>query len=160
MKSIIAAIILIISHQALAQQKDCSLWLGAPYDSISLIKDTAEKYLQADLVLSGSPEVKTMYELKDSEELNVIKIWMKGKRTVVGSTITTIYSISSIRITSLAERIERLLQAFKANLSDCNASSTSSTLMVGNTKLIVEKQGGDWSKKNIALSTMTITSVN
>ena len=114
-----------ISFSQTTQTKECKLWLGEPYDSISLIKSMAEKYLQFELKMVANDEsIKTMYEIKDNDELCQIKIWMKSKRILVGTSMTTFYFINSIKIVTLTDRIETLFAALKEKVVDCTGVST------------------------------------
>lgn len=143
---------------AFGQNKECKLWMGDPYDSISVMKAMAEKYLQFELKMTANEEgIKTMYEIKDNDELCQIKIWMKSKRILAGATMTTIYSINSIKIVTLTERIETLFAALKEKVADCTSNSTKTNAVFSSGKMLIENQGGDWSKKNLPMSTLTIT---
>lgn len=140
------------------QNKECKLWLGDPYDSISLIKAMAEKYMQFELKMVANDEnIKTMYELKDNDELCQIKIWMKSKKVLTGTTLITFYLINSVKIVSLSERIDNLFSALKEKVADCISVSTKTNAVFSSGKMFIENQGGDWSKKNLPMSTLTIT---
>lgn len=159
MKRLSIIVALFFSLTAGAQTKDCnSLWLGDNYDSIDVFKKTAELYLKTDLKLVPNEGVKTLYDLTDADGLSQLKIWMKQKKVVTGGTVSTIYIISSFRITGVAENIDALFNALKEKVVKCTSESTDATAVFAYGKMSVEKQGGDWSKKNIPMATLTITS--
>ena len=132
--------------------------MGDANDSMNIIKQTAEKFLDAELRPSGEQESKTVYEMRDKEGVAIVKIWMKSKKTVVGGNITTTYSVSSFKITGIAEKIDILLNALKEKVAGCSIV-TGTTVVFGSGKMSVEKQGGDWSKQNLPMATLTVTGV-
>lgn len=159
MKRFLIIVALLVSISASAQTKDCSsLWLGDNYDSIDVFKKTAELYLKTELKLVPNEGVKTLYDLTDAEGLSLLKIWMKQKKVVTGGTVSTVYVISSFRITGVAENIDALFNGLKEKVAKCMSESTNASAVFSYGKMAVEKQGGDWSKKNIPMATLTITS--
>lgn len=158
MKTIILASLLFISGAAIAQDKPCTLWLGDVYDSTNALKQTAEQYLQVQTKLLPTPAgVKNMYEMRDDNNLAIIRIWMKPKRVLSAGAMTTEYVISSYKITSLAENIDALYKALQAKITACTTESAAMNTVFGANKMFIEKQGGDFSKKNIPMATITVT---
>ena len=158
MKFFLLAFLLCIIQIAIGQNKECKLWLGEPYDTIDVIKQTAEKYLQFELKqLPNEDNIKTMYEMRDSEGLCILKIWMKQKKVLVGGAMTSSYTINSIKITCLAERIDAFFTVLKEKVAVCTTEATKTNAVFSSGKMFIENQGGDFSKKNIALLTLTIT---
>ena len=161
MKNFIIVAILLIGNVAVGQKKECKLWLGDTYDSIDVIKATAEQYLQFQLKLVPNEDgSKTMYEMKDNEGFCQVKIWMKQKRVLTGTTMTSVYFINSIKVICLAERNETLFAALKEKVAACTTESTKMNAVFSTGKMSIENQGGDWSKKNLPMSTLTITPLN
>jgi len=159
MKTVLFTLLLLVCGQCFAQEKECSrLWLNDPFDSVDVIKRTAEEYLQTQLQMTNNEGSKMMYEMKDQNDLNQLKIWMKQKKSVVGGNVTTIYVTSSFKVTGPAERIDALFNALKNKVGGCISAPTDNSFSFATGKVTVEKQGGDWSKKNIQMETMTITS--
>ena len=85
---------------------------------------------------------------------------MKQKRVLSGTTMTSVYFINSIKIICLAERNETLFAALKEKVAACTTESSKMNAVFSTGKMSIENQGGDWSKKNIPMSTLTITPLN
>lgn len=150
---------LLLHFSSYAQPKECStLWMGDTYDSVDVFKKTAEQYLQTSLKLLPNEGVKTMYEMQDEGGISSLRVWMKQKKVVAGGSVSTIYVISSFKITGVTENIEALFAALQSKVKDCILQNSGSGTTFSYGKMTVEKQGGDWSKKNISLSTLTLTS--
>lgn len=159
MKNFFILLSVLFSSAAFGQNKEChNLWLGGTYDSTEKIRQITEQYLQTQLQLTNNEGSKTVYELKDKEDITDLKIWMKQKRSVVGSDVTIIYQISSFKVVGPAERIESLFNALKQKVSGCSTATSDLSVSYATGKITVEKQGGDWSKKNIPMWTLTVTS--
>jgi hypothetical protein len=158
MKTIILASMLLISGAAFAQQKTCTLWLGDVYDSTTALKETAEQYLQMQTkLIPNEAGVKNIFEMKDDNGLALIKIWMKPKKVLQAGTMATVYVISSYKITSVAEKIDALYKALQGRVAHCTTEASMITSSFGMNKMFIEKQGGDFSKKNLAMATLTVT---
>lgn len=158
---ILSILLLSLTGTSFGQKKPCKLWLGDSYDSIALIKEMAEKYLEFNLKMTPNDENnKTTYELKDSGDFCNVRIWMKSKKVVVGTAITTLYFINSIKIVCISDRIETLFNALKEKVAECTSQSSKTGAIFSSGKMSVENQGGDWSKKNIPMSTLTISPAN
>jgi hypothetical protein len=157
MKNFILASILLIGNAAFGQSKECSsLWLGSAPDSIEVIRKTAEEFLQTQLKMANNEGIRTIYEMNDNEGVSLLKVWMKGKKTIAGGTVTTTYSVNSYKITGVDERIQSLFNSFKEKVAPCTTTSSDLSIVFATGKITVEKQGGDISKKNIPLWTMTV----
>jgi hypothetical protein len=158
MKSIILATLLLIGSASFAQENSCNLWVGEPFESTTALKETAEQYLEMQTkLIPNEAGVKNMYEMRDDNGLAIIKIWMKPKKVVVAGAMTTVYVISSYKITSVSEKIDVLYKAFQAKVSSCTAESSAVSTTFGANKMTIDKQGGDFSKKNIPMVTLTVT---
>lgn len=155
----VLASVLMISFSLSAQQQNCNLWLGDTYDSIEVIKQTTEKFLGTQLKMLPNEDVKTMYEFRDADEFAQMKVWMKQKKAVSGGTLTTFYAMNSFRIIGEAERIQALFNFLKEKVSGCAGATTELSVQFGGGKMSIEKQGGDWSKKNVQLYTLTVASL-
>lgn len=159
MKNFILFLILFTSIGVSAQKEDCSrLWLGDTYDFIDVIKQITGEYLQTNFKLLPNEGSKTIYELGDPDNLSHIKIWMKGKRIVSGGNVTTTYVLSSYKIIGPAEKIESLFKAWKEKVGKCSAETSPTSITFGLGKMFTENHGGEWDRKNIPMSTLTITS--
>ncbi len=158
MKNLFVAAALLLSSTAFTQDKPCTLWLGDTQDSASAIKQIAERYLEMQTKLAqGETSVSNIQELKDDNGLALIKIWMKPKKVVVAGAMTTTYVISSYKITSLSDKIDLLYNALKSKVMQCTSESTAANTLFGVNKMVIEKQGGDFSKKNLPMATLTVT---
>jgi len=156
MKIILVACAILMSSVAFAQ-KSCTLWLGDVFDSTQALKQTAEKYLQMQTKLvPNEAGVMNIYEMKDDNGLALIKIWMKPKKVVVNGAMTNVYVISSYKITSVAEKIDELYNAMKAKVAGCTMESSAANTIFTNGRMTIDKQGGDFSKRNLPMVTLTV----
>jgi hypothetical protein len=158
MKNILLLSLFFVSSAAFAQEKSCSLWLGDVYDSTGAIQKTAEQYLGIQTkLLPNEAGVKNIFEMRDDNGLAIIKIWAKPKKAVVNGAMATVYVISSYKISSVAEKIDVLYKALQNKVSPCTTETTGVNTVFGNSKMFIEKTGGDFSKKNLPMATLTVT---
>ena len=156
MKSIFFACFLIIGSAAIAQDTTCTLWLGDLSDSTNNIKQFAEKYLEIPTKLMPA-ETSTIQEMRDDNELAQIKIWLKPKKMLVSGAMTTVYNISSFKIVSLSEKIDQLYTALVKRVQACTTETTNMNTLFGNSKMFIQRTSGDFGKKSLPMSTLTVT---
>ena len=156
MKSIFFACFLIVCSGAFAQDKTCNLWLGDMSDSTRSIKEFAEKYLEIQTKLLPS-EASNIQEMRDDNELAQIKVWLKPKKMLINGAMTTIYTISSFKIVSLSEKIDKLYTALVNKVQPCTTETTAINTMFGNNKMFIERNSGGFGKKGLPMSTLTVT---
>ena len=156
MKSIFFACFLIVSSVTIAQDKTCTLWLGAASDSMNNIKQFAEKYLEIQTKLLPA-ETDNIQEMRDDNELAQIKIWLKPKKMLVDGAMTTVNTISSYKIVSLSDQIDKLYAAFVNKVQPCTTETTAMNTLFGNNKMFIERTSGGFGKKGLAMSSLTVT---
>jgi hypothetical protein len=156
MKSIFFACFLIVSSLAIAQDKTCSLWLGDVSESTSNIKQFVEKQLEIQTKLLPS-ETNNIQEMRDDNELAQIKIWLKPKKMLDNGAMTTVNTISSYKIVSLSDQIDKLHTAFVNKVQACTTETTTMNTLFGNNKMFIERHSGGFGKKGLPMSTLTVT---
>jgi hypothetical protein len=156
MKSIFFACFLIVSSLAIAQDKTCSLWLGDVSESTSNIKQFVEKQLEIQTKLLPA-ETNNIQEMRDDNELAQIKIWLKPKKMLDNGAMTTVNTISSYKIVSLSDQIDKLHTAFVNKVQACTTETTTMNTLFGNNKMFIERHSGGFGKKGLPMSTLTVT---
>lgn len=156
MKSIFFAFFLIVSSAAIAQDSTCNLWLGDASDSITNIKQLAEKYLEIQTKLMPSEDNK-IQEMRDDNQLAQIKIWLKPKKILVSGAMTTVYTISSFKIVSLSDKIDALYAALVSKVQACTTETTTMNTVFGHNKMFIERNSGGFGTKGLSMSTLTVT---
>ena len=158
MKNILLAGFILFSSAAYSQENSCKLWLGEAYESSKDIKLTAEKHLDISTkVIPNEPGVTNIYQMQDDNGFALIKIWTKPKKMVVGGAMTTVNVISSYKITSLSDKIDLLYKALQDKVTSCTLEASAVNTVFGTSKMFIEKSGGDFSKKNLPMATLTVT---
>jgi hypothetical protein len=155
MKSIVFACFLFISSVAIAQDKTCTLWLGEVSESTNNIKQLVEKHLEIQTKLLPA-EASNIQEMRDDNELAQIKIWLKPKKMLVSGALTTVNTISSYKIVSLSDQIDKLYTALVNEVKTCTTETTATNTVFGNNKMFIERQSGGFGKKGLPMSTLTI----
>lgn len=156
MKSIFFACFLIISSAAFSQDKICNLWIGDGSDSTGNVKLFAEKYLEIQTKLLPA-ETNTIQQMKDDNDLALIKIWLKPKKVLVSGTMTTVYAISSFKVISLSEKIDALYTAFANKIKECGIDATPMNTVFGDNKMFIERTSDGFGPKGVAMATLTVT---
>ncbi|GEO12280.1 hypothetical protein [Segetibacter aerophilus] len=156
MKSIFFACLLIVSSGVIAQDKTCNLWLGEASESTSNIKQLVEKQLEIQTKLLPA-ETNNIQEMKDDNELAQIKIWLKPKKVLVNGALTTVNTISSYKIVSLSDQVDKLYTALVNKVQPCTTETTTMNTVFGNNKMFIERHSGGFGKKGLAMSTLTVT---
>ena len=156
MKSIFFACFLIVSSVAIGQDKTCTLWLGDASDSNNNIKQFAEKYLEVQTKLLPA-ETNNIQEMRDDNELAQIKIWLKPKKMLVNGAMNTVNTISSYKIVSLSDQIDKLYVALVNKVQACTTETTAMNTLFGNNKMFIERNSGGFGKKGLPMSTITVT---
>ncbi len=156
MKSILFACFLFVGSAAMAQDKACNTWLGDMSDSTNSVKEFTEKYLEIPTKLLPA-ETSTIQEMRDDNELAQIKIWLKPKKMLINGAMTTVYTISSFRIVSLADKIDQLYAALVNKVQACVTETTTTNTVFGNNKMFIERNGSGFGKKSLPMSTLTVT---
>ena len=156
MKSIFLACFLIVSSVAIAQDKACTLWLGDVSESNNNIKQFVEKHLevQTKLLPAGTNNIQ---EMRDDNELAQIKIWSKPKKMLVNGAMTTVNTISSYKIVSLSDQIDKLYTALRSKVQACTTETTAMNTLFGNNKMFIERHSSGFGKKGLPMSTLTVT---
>ncbi len=158
MKIYILAFILLMSNAAFAQEKPCTLWLGDDSDSMNVIKQIAEQYLEVQTKhVPNEAAVKTVYDMRDDNGLIQIKVWTKPKKVLKDGAMTTAYIINSYKISSLADNIDVLYKTLHKKVAHCTTETSAENTLFGTGKMFIEKKGGDSTKKNLPMATITVT---
>jgi hypothetical protein len=156
MKSIFFACFLIVSSVAIAQDNTCNLWLGEVSESTNNIKQFAEKYLEIQTKLLPA-EAGNIQEMRDDNELAQIKIWLKPKKMLANGAMATVNTISSYKIVSLSDQIDKLYTALANKVQSCSTETTTMNTVFGNNKMFIERHSSGFGKKGLPMSTLTVT---
>ena len=156
MKGLFFVCFLIVSSVAIAQDKTCTLWLGDVSESTSNIKQVVEKHLEIQTKLLPA-ETNNIQEMRDDNELAQIKIWLKPKKMLVNGAMTTVNTISSYKIVSLSDQIDKLYTALVNEVQACTTETTTMNTVFGNNKMFIERQSSGFGKKGLPMSTLTVT---
>jgi hypothetical protein len=140
----------------IAQDKTCNLWLGDVSESTSNIKQFVEKQLEIQTKLLPA-ESNNIQEMRDDNELAQIKIWLKPKKILVNGALTTVNTISSYKIVSLSDQVDKLYTALVNKVQACTTETTTMNTVFGNNKIFIERTSGGFGKKGLAMSTVTVT---
>lgn len=157
MKNVIIACILLMSNATFAQEKPCTLWLGDASDNMTAVKQIAEKYLEIQTKVLPTEGIKTVYDFRDENGLMQLKVWMKPKKVLKDGAMITVYTISSYKISSLVENIETLYKALQEKVKDCSTEASTENTVFGTNKMSIEKKGGESTKKNLPMATITVS---
>jgi hypothetical protein len=156
MKSIFFACFLLVSSVAISQDTTCSLWVGDVSESTGNIKQIVEKNLEIQTRLLPS-ETNNIQEMRDDNELAQIKIWLKPKKMLVNGAMATVNTISSYKIVSLSNQIDKLYTALVNKVQACTTETTAMNTVFGNNKMVIERHSGGFGKKGLPMSTLTVT---
>ena len=156
MKSIFFACFLVVSSAAIAQDKTCNLWLGDVSESTSNIKQFVEKQLEIQTKLLPA-QSNNIQEMRDENELAQIKIWLKPKKMLAKGALATVNTISSYKIVSLSDQIDKLYTALVKEVQTCTTETTTTNTLFGNNRMFIERTSGGFGKKGLAMSSLTVT---
>ena len=156
MKSIFFACFLFVSSVVIAQDKTCNLWLGDASESNNAIKQFVESSLEIQTKPLPS-ETGNIQEMRDANELAQIKIWLKPKKMLVKGAMATVNTISSYKVVSLTEQIDKLYAALVSKVQACTTETTAMNTVFGNNKMFIERNSGGFGKKGLPMSTLTVT---
>ena len=150
------ACFLIVSSVSFAQDKTCTLWLGEVSESTSNIKQFVEKQLEIQTKLLPA-ESNNIQEMRDENELAQIKIWLKPKKMLAKGALATVNTISSYKIVSLSDQIDKLYATLVKEVQACTTETTTTNTLFGNNKMFIERHSGGFGKKGLPMSTLTVT---
>ncbi|TDH17911.1 hypothetical protein EXU57_24620 [Segetibacter sp. 3557_3] len=156
MRGIFLALFLAVGTLAIAQEKSCNLWLGDASESNNILKQFVEKNLEIQTKLVPA-ETNNIQEMRDENNLAQIKIWLKPKKVLVNGAMATVNTISSYKIVSLSEQIDKLYAELVKQVQPCTTETTAMNTVFGNNKIFIERNSGGFGKKGLPMSTVTIT---
>ena len=155
MKSIFFACFLMVSGVAFAQDKTCTLWLGDASESNNTIKQFVEKSLELQTKIL--PAVANIQEMRDDNDLAQIKIWLKPKKMLVNGAMANVNTISSYKIVSLSNQIDKLYAALVKEVQGCTTETAAMNTVFGNNRMFIERNSSGFGKKGLPMSTHTVT---
>lgn len=156
MKSIFFVCFLIASSAAIAQDKTCNLWLGDQSQSTTNIKQFVEKNLEIQTKLLPA-DANNIQEMRDDNELAQIKIWLKPKKVLVNGALNTVNVISSYKVVSLSDQIDKLYNALVKEVQACTTETTTMNTVFGPNKMFIVRESGGFGKKGLTMSTLTVS---
>ena len=156
MKGLLFAFLLAVSSVAVAQDKTCNLWLGDASESNNILKQFVEQSLAIQTKVLPS-EINNIQVMQDDNNLAQIKIWLKPKKMLVNGAMATVNTISSYKIVSLSDQIDKLYTTLVSKVQACTTETSAMNTLFGNNKMFIERNSGGFGQKGLPMSSLTVT---